>query len=67
MPEALRYLQSGGYMEKQKKKRTAGDVIRTLIMVVALCVFCYSGFQLFSIYREYKMEVTSTVLSKKST
>ena len=40
--------------ENKKKKRTAGDVIRTLIMIVALGVFCYSGFQLFSIYREYK-------------
>ena len=40
--------------ENKKKKRTAGDVIRTLIMIVALGVFCYSGFQLFSIYQEYK-------------
>ena len=40
--------------ENKKKKRTAGDVIRTLIMIVALGVFCYSGFQLLSIYQEYK-------------
>ena len=40
--------------ENKKKKRTAGDVIRTLIMIVALGVFCYSGYQLLSIYQEYK-------------
>ena len=39
--------------ENKKKKRTAGDVIRTLIMIVALGVFCYSGYQLLSIYHEY--------------
>lgn len=41
-------------MEKKKKKHTAGDVIRTIIMIAALCVFCYSGYQLFTIYQEYK-------------
>lgn len=40
--------------EKKKKKRTVGDVIRTLILIVALGVFCYSGYQLFGIYTEYK-------------
>ena len=38
--------------ENKKKKRTAGDVIRTLIMIVALGVFCYSGYQLLSIYQK---------------
>ena len=49
--------QSGGVIlmeENKKKKRTAGDVIRMLIMIVALGVFCYSGYQLLSIYQEYK-------------
>lgn len=40
--------------EKKKKKRTAGDIIRTLILVAALGVFCYSGYQLLTIYLEYK-------------
>ncbi|MGN1081445.1 MAG: shikimate kinase, partial [Acutalibacteraceae bacterium] len=31
-----------------------GDVIRTIIMIAALCVFCYSGYQLFTICQEYK-------------
>lgn len=39
---------------KKKKKRTAGDRIRTLILIVAIGVFCYSGYQLFTIYAEYK-------------
>lgn len=41
-------------LKKKKKKRTVGDVIRTLILIVALGVFCYSGYQLFGIYTEYK-------------
>ena len=39
---------------KKKKKRTVGDVIRTLIIIVALGIFCYSGYQLLTIYLEYK-------------
>ena len=27
--------------EKKKRKRTVGDIIRTLILIVALGVFCY--------------------------
>lgn len=41
-------------MSEPKKKRTAGDVIRRLIMLIALVVFCYSAYQLISIYLEYK-------------
>ena len=33
--------------EKKKRKRTVGDIIRTLILIVALGVFCYSGYQLY--------------------
>lgn len=39
---------------KKKKKRTAGDVIRTVILIAALAVFCYSGYQLLQIYMVYK-------------
>lgn len=42
---------------KGKKKRTAGDVIRTIIIIIALGVFCYSGYQLITIYLEYKKGV----------
>ena len=41
-------------MSEPRKKRTAGDVIRRLIMLIALAVFCYSAYQLISIYLEYK-------------
>jgi hypothetical protein len=30
-------------MEEQKKKRSFGDVIRGLVLVIALGVFCYSA------------------------
>ena len=40
--------------QKEKKKRTAGDILRTVILIVALGVFCYSGYQLLSIYLVYK-------------
>lgn len=39
---------------KKKKKRTVGDLIRTVILIAALAVFCYSGYQLFHIYMVYK-------------
>jgi sortase B len=44
----------GKRMEEQKKKRSFGDVIRGLVLVIALGVFCYSGYQLLTIYLEYK-------------
>lgn len=41
-------------MSKSKKKLTAADVIRRIIMLIALAVFCYSAYQLLQIYMEYK-------------
>ena len=40
--------------KKPKKKKTAGDVILTVILIAAICVFCYAGYNLFHIYTEYK-------------
>ncbi len=40
--------------KKNKKKRTAGDVIRTIIMFAALAVFLFSAVQLAKIFLEYK-------------
>lgn len=40
--------------KKQKKKKTAGDVILSVVLVAAICVFCYAAFNLFHIYTEYK-------------
>lgn len=40
--------------KKPKKKKTAGDIILSVILVVAIAVFCYAGYNLFHIYTEYK-------------
>ena len=40
--------------KKPKKKKTAGDIVLSLILVAAICVFCYAAFNLFHIYTEYK-------------
>ena len=41
-------------MSKKKKKRTAGDVIRTLMLILALGVFLFSAVNLVQIFLEYK-------------
>lgn len=40
--------------KRKKRKHTVGDFIRGAILLVALAVFLFSGYQLFQIYREYK-------------
>ncbi len=40
--------------KKPKKKKTAGDIILSVILVAAIAVFCYAGYNLFHIYTEYK-------------
>ncbi|MDY4694123.1 MAG: class B sortase [Blautia sp.] len=40
--------------KKQKKKKSKGDVLLTLVLIVAVCVFCYAAFNLHHIYSEYK-------------
>ena len=41
--------------EKQpKKKKTAGDIVLTVVLIAAICVFCYAAFNLYHIYTEYK-------------
>ena len=42
----------GEKMKKDKKKGTS--IISTIILIVAICVFCYSGFQLYKIFSSYK-------------
>lgn len=41
-------------MSKSKRKRTVGDIIRSIIMFVALAVFLFSAIQLVKIFLEYK-------------
>ena len=40
--------------DNTKKKKTAGDYILTLVLIAAICVFCYAAFNLYHIYMEYK-------------
>lgn len=37
-----------------KKKITAADICRILVIAIAVVVFCYAGFMLINIYLEYK-------------
>ncbi len=39
---------------KQKRKKTFGDFLTTLLMLVALGVFIFSGYTLYGFYKEYK-------------
>lgn len=40
--------------KKQKRKKTFGDFIMTLLMLAALGVFVYSGYMLYGFYKDYK-------------
>lgn len=39
---------------RPKKKKTAGDIVLTIVLIVAICVFCYAAYNLFHIFTEYK-------------
>ncbi len=39
---------------KEKRKKTFGDFLTTLLMVVALGVFVFAGYTLYGFYKEYK-------------
>ena len=41
----------------KKKKRTFLDFLLTLVLLAAIAVFCYAGYNLFTIYLEYKKGV----------
>lgn len=40
--------------DNKKKKSKAGDFLLTLILFLAIGVFCYAGYNLYHIYTEYK-------------
>lgn len=40
--------------KKPKKKSKAGDVLLTLVLIIAIAVFCYAAYNLYHIYTEYK-------------
>lgn len=39
---------------KSKRKKTFGDYILSLVLLIAIAVFCFAGYNLFRIYMEYK-------------
>lgn len=39
---------------KNKKKKNVGDFLLTLVLIVAIGVFCYAAYNLYHIYTEYK-------------
>ncbi len=42
-------------MNSRKVRRNRiGDIVRILLMLIALGVFCYSGYKLYTFYKEYK-------------
>ena len=41
-------------MSGKKRKKTFGDVLSTLLMLVALCVFVFSAYTLYGFYQEYR-------------
>lgn len=40
--------------KRKKNKRTFGDVVRDLLLLIAIAVFLFSSYQLYKIYRVYK-------------
>ena len=51
--------------EKQpKKKKTAGDVVLTVVLIAAICVFCYAGYNLFHIYTDLLPPERCSVMGK---
>lgn len=43
-----------GNQKKNKKKSRGGDIILTLVLILAIGVFCYAAYNLYHIYTEYK-------------
>lgn len=41
--------------KKQRRKKTVGDYLLTLLLIIAVGVFLFAGYKLYSIYREYKV------------
>lgn len=39
---------------KKKRRKTFGDVLTTILMLIALGVFIYAGYTLYGFYKEYK-------------
>lgn len=44
----------GEIMDKKTGKKTFIDHVLTIVLILAVAVFCYAGYQLFHIYMEYR-------------
>ena len=44
----------GKNKKNQKKKSKATDVLLTLVLILAIGIFCYAAYNLYHIYTEYK-------------
>ena len=42
-------------MAKKKRKKTIGDYLLSILLVIDIAVFLFAGYKLFTIYREYKV------------
>lgn len=40
--------------KKPQKKSKVGDILLTLVLIIAIAVFCYAAYNLYHIYTEYK-------------
>ena len=40
--------------DQQPKKKKKGDILLTLMLIIAICVFCFAAYNLYHIYTEYK-------------
>ena len=40
--------------DQQPKKKKKGDILLTLVLIIAICVFCFAAYNLYHIYTEYK-------------
>lgn len=41
-------------MTAKKKKKSAGDILLTVVLILAIAVFCFAAYNLFHIFMEYK-------------
>lgn len=48
--------EEGKYRKKsnRRRKKNAGSILSTIVLVVAICVFCFSAFQLYKTFSSYK-------------
>ncbi len=46
--------EEGKYHNNKKKPKKKNSIFSTIVLIVAICVFCFSAFQLYQIFSSYK-------------